>query len=594
MANWTKHIMLAGLVAAELAAFDGYRVGAQELHLEAQTSIASGLHLWYELQADPEDSNNLIVCGTKWDSLANAPYGFVESSADSGSTWHTVLEDRSSAWVTEQSCAFGPKHTGYFVSEAAGLINGVPHFEIGRTRLFVSSDGGENWAETVQTGWADASASAVSLETDRLYTFFNDGSTRDPARKLGNTIGLLVFSADGKRVTGPFFCPLMRELGYRGAYPDHAIALRSGAVASLYYGTRQTDAGRIAELGIVRADKSAEPSITSAVISRATMDKECWNFDRGAMAYDRGRNRLVVVYMDGCKNTRVMLTSSDDEGRTWGPAICVAERKEWNQKLLHPSVAIGADGSIGLMWSEPSGEWFFASIRDERLDLPFVELPGGRESREISNDSLWTTIEPRLPRQEVIFRGPSAPSIGVGVRSLSNSIWRSSGLTSIGERFLAIWPSRDSEGTRLNLAVLSRPNVSSKDENQSVLKDVTEQVEIGYQGRQEIDGTTGTLAVCLALTNHGVSTIRTPIELEVTDIRAPGRSVSILNATNGLTGTGAVWDISNSLTGDRIPPGTTSNAFCLSAHLGDSRTAGLRPDPQDLVKLRIRVLAQRQ
>jgi hypothetical protein len=594
MVNWTKHILLAGLAAAELTAFAGFCLGAQELHLEAKTSIASGLHLWYELEADPEDSNNLIVCGTKWDSLANAPYGFVESSSDSGSTWHTVLEDRSSAWVTEQSCAFGPKHTGYFVSEAAGLIDGVPHFETGRTRLFVSSDGGKNWAETGQTGWADASTSAVSLGTDRLYTFFNVGSTRDSARNLGNTIGLLVFSADGKRITGPFLCPGMRELGYRGAYPDHAIALRSGAVASLYYGTRHTDAGRIGELGIVRADKSAEPSLEATIISHATMEKECWNFDRGAMAYDRERNRLVVVYMDGCKDTRVMLTSSDDEGRTWRPAVRVDERKEWNRRLLHPSVAIGADGSIGLLWSEPSGEWFFTHIRDERLALPFVQLPGGRESREISNDSLWTTIDPRLPRQEVIFRGPAALSIGVGVRSLSTSIWRSIGLTSIGERFLAIWPSRDSEGMRFDLAVLSPTSSPSKDENQPALEDVTEQVEIAYQGRQEIDGTTGTLAVCLALTNHGDSAIRTPVKLEVTGIKAPGRSVSILNASNGQSGTGAVWDISNSLTGDRIPPGATSNAFCLSAHLGDPRNTGLRPDGEDLVKLRIRVLAQKQ
>jgi hypothetical protein len=592
MANSTKHALLAGFVTAAFATVGAFSAGAQELRLESKTSIAPGLHLWYELQADPEDSNNLIVCGTKWDSPANAPYGFVESSTDSGSTWRTVLEDRSSAWVTEQSCAFGSKHRAYFVSEASKVIDGEPHHDLGVTRLFVSNDGGKNWVETAQTGWADASTSAVSFATDRLYLFFNDPATHDPARNLGNSVGLLVFSPDGRRVTGPFFSPSMRDRGYRGTYPDNAIALNSGAVASLYYGTRQTAAGRIGELGIVRADKSPEPSLEAAVISHAAMDKACWNFDRGAMAYDRERNRLLVVYMDGCKDTRVMMTSSDDEGKTWKPTVRIDERKEWSRRLLHPSVAVGADGNIALMWSESSGKWFFTHIRDERLVLPLVELSDRTADREASNDSLWTAIHAPLRRQQAIFNGPRAPSIEVGVRSLSNTIWRGIGLTSVGTKFLAIWSSMAIEGMRLNLAVVGRTHVLPKDENEPTLEDVTERVEIAYQDRQEIDEKTGTLAVCLALRNHGNSPIRTPVELEVTDITAPGRSVSILNASNGLGGAGAIWDISKSLTGDRIPPGTSSNAFCLSARLGDPGRTGFRSDREDLVKLRIRVLAQ--
>jgi hypothetical protein len=597
MANSTKNDWFAALVTAALATVAAFSLGAQELHLETKTSIASGLHLWYELKADPEDLNNLIVCGTKWDSIANSPYGFVESSRDSGMTWRTVLEDRSSVWVTEQSCAFGIQHKAYFVSEAAGQIDGVPSYELGRTRLFLSLDGGESWVETTQTGWADASTSAVSLVTDRLYTFFNDPSARDSARKRGNSVGLLVFSADGKHVTGPFFCPEMREMGYRGTYPDNAVALKSGGVAALYYGTRQTNAGRIGDLGIVRADRSTEPTLERAVISHAAMDKECWNFDRGTMTYDRERNRLFVIYLDGCKDTRIMVTSSDDEGRTWKPAVSVGERQNRSQRLLHPSVAVDPDGSIGLMWSEPSGKWFFTHIREGRLVTPFVELSSDPERREVTNDSLWTTVDPPLRRQDVTFDGPSEPTIAVGVRSLAKSIWRGSGLTTVGARILAIWPSMNIQGMRLNLAVLGGSSVFSKDENSNrfkgpAIEDVTERVRIAYEGRQEIDEATGTLTVCLALTNEGNSAIRTPVQLVLTEITSPGRSVSIMNATNGLNGAGAIWDISNSLTGDRIPPGTTSNAFCLSAHIGNPVSADLRPDTEDLVKLRIRVLAQ--
>ena len=65
MANSTKNDWFAALVTAALATVAAFSLGAQELHLKTKTSIASGLHLWYELKADPEDLNNLIVCGTK-------------------------------------------------------------------------------------------------------------------------------------------------------------------------------------------------------------------------------------------------------------------------------------------------------------------------------------------------------------------------------------------------------------------------------------------------------------------------------------------------------------------------------------------------
>src|SRR4030088_3096004 len=87
--------------------------------LERMTTVADGLHLWYEIKADPEDSAKLIICGTKWDALANPPFGFVYFSADAGRTWQNVLEDRSSAWVTEHSCAVGAHHPAYFFSHSA-------------------------------------------------------------------------------------------------------------------------------------------------------------------------------------------------------------------------------------------------------------------------------------------------------------------------------------------------------------------------------------------------------------------------------------------------------------------------------------------
>ena len=45
-------------------------IDAQEMRMNAKTSIGVGWHPWYEIKADPEDPKNLIICGTKWDALA--------------------------------------------------------------------------------------------------------------------------------------------------------------------------------------------------------------------------------------------------------------------------------------------------------------------------------------------------------------------------------------------------------------------------------------------------------------------------------------------------------------------------------------------
>ena len=122
-----------------------------------------GRHLnWYEVKADPENGDNLIVCGAARNAQDNAYYGVVYSSRDGGRSWRRALADKSSTWVSEQSCAFGRHHVAYFVSEASKVTDGQLHHSLGTTRIFVSSDAGETWAETAQTGWADYSSSVVA------------------------------------------------------------------------------------------------------------------------------------------------------------------------------------------------------------------------------------------------------------------------------------------------------------------------------------------------------------------------------------------------------------------------------------------------
>jgi hypothetical protein len=571
---------------------------AQELRLETRTLVGNGWHNWYEVKSDPESPKNLIICGTKLDALRNTFLGVVYASSDGGTTWQAVLEDRNTAWVTEHSCAFGARHRAYFISEASKVIDGKTYHDLGTTRLYVSTDGGQHWTETIKTAWADYSTSVVSSTSARLYTFFNSGpTTSEPGKNWGSNVGLLIFSPDGKKVAGPFFNSAIQNLDYHGAYPSHAIALKSGAVVALYHGPAGPP-WREADLGIIRADQSLEPSLESTIISHLVLGADCRYTDKGSLAYDPERNRLFALYGDGCKGRSIMFTSSDDEGRTWAKSVALADPQNPNRTIYSPSLVAGSGGVLGLLWrdGEIAGKWFFSYIRDQKLIEPPTELSNDPEYDRVSNDSLWTWIT--HPGERHGEAKVSEPLITLNVHTALNNVMnvlRVSGVIAAGDKFLAVWPSGNSNGMQLYSGVLSSmgsasTGAASADAEHASYSDVTQQTVILYGGLQHFDRATGTLEVCLTLANRGDKSIKIPIKLEVRDIKSAIGAASILNATNGLTSAGAMWDISGSVTGDQIPPRATSNPFCLSFHL-EIPPKRVSLEAIDLLNLKMRVSA---
>ncbi len=73
----TRHGLLLGLLG--LAAAISF--GTEARRERGKYMVADGWHPWYEIKVDPENTRNLIICGTRWNSEANAPLGFVYASA---------------------------------------------------------------------------------------------------------------------------------------------------------------------------------------------------------------------------------------------------------------------------------------------------------------------------------------------------------------------------------------------------------------------------------------------------------------------------------------------------------------------------------
>lgn len=570
---------------------------------QPKVTIADGLHLWYEIKSDPEDSAKLIVCGTKWDALANTPFGFLYFSADRGQTWRNVLEDRSSTWVTEHSCAYGPHHRAYFISEAGKEIEGGASAELGTTRLFLSTDSGNHWLEVLKTGWADHSTSATSATSARLYTFFHAARTaRDNAKQKGNDLGVLVFTPDGSRVVGPYFGSGTRDQGYSGIYPSEATSLRSGAVVALFYASRQTSQGTVADLGVARADQSDEPVVTLSVIAHPQMDSSgrCVNFFNGSMAYDEAHNKLFVAYTDGCNGSdRLILTTSADEGKTWTVGTALRIPKDVG-RIESPSLVVVSKVLLGLLWKDKptSSSWFFSYIRDGSVLATPTCLTDSSTKPAIGNDSLWTEIiQSNRVGGSVDF--PSEGSITLNVRTLLNAVWRSKGVLMTGGRVAAIWSSGADDGMRLYYESISSETLAGPDQwTQASIseEDVSRNVQLLYGGDRDqvgqyFDEATGTLKICTTIRNLGHHPIEPPIEFRVDDLNSTWGAVSALNSSNHLPGAGAIFDVSGALTGSQIPPGSTSNPFCMSFRLRMEPTT-LPAIPVDLLSVKLRVFAR--
>ena len=567
----------------------------QGTSVAAKVLVGEGWHDWYEVKSDPQNPANVIICGSKLDSLSNAFYGFVYASSDGGMTWHSVLEDRNSSWVSEQSCAFGPDHRAYFISEASKVIDGETHHDLGTMRLYISADGGQQWAETLKTSWADHSTSAVSSPSGRLYTFFNSGpSISDQGKSVGTTVGLLVFSPDGKKAEGPFYSEAMKHFAYHGTYPWGATVLKSGNVVALYIGLAGPPWDQ-ADLGVIRADQSTKPVLESTSISHMVLGKDCPYTGKASLAYDSEQNRLYLLYGDGCKNRRVMLTSSDDEGKTWAKGVVLVEPDTSGHVIYSPSLVASSRNLLGLLWrdGESAGRWYFSYIRDQKLIEPPTELSHDPENTQVSNDSLWTWIT--APNEKHGKEVVPEPSITVTVHNALNSVMnvlRGIGLIAIKGKFLAVWPSGDDNGMYLYSSILDHGDSRAGSAQPPDFQDlnVTHQTVLLYGGRQHFDIAAGTFEFCAILANRGETPIQVPVKLEAEGIESPTGTVSVLNATNSMTGAGAVWDISQSVTGVQIPPGAQSNPFCLSFHIAIPPER-VSLDAPDILKLKLKVLA---
>ncbi len=579
---------------------------------------SGGWHPWYEAHVDPDNGTNMMICGSKWSAKDNASYGFVYYSGDGGKNWKQAMEDKSSTWVSEQSCAYGVNGAAYFVADASKVIDGALHHELGTTRIFASHDAGRTWKLSIETGWTDYSTSVVDTKPgpnqNRLYVYFNNLETfyssigqkeaedSEKRASAGTRVGLISYRDGDAKIAGPFTSAEMAKESYHGSYPAPALMLKDGSIITIYTTKRRTDKN-VRELMVeavrTSADRASLERPVKLVDSLDNPDADstvsCGGFYLGsAGTYDTVHDKLYFVYSD-VRNRKcsLLLTTSSDGGTTWSKAQQM-RIPSVDSELVYgtPTIAVNKDGVLAVMWQKKyrSGCWQFATSSDEGKSLSFpIDL--GTCSRDatkpsaLNSDYLWTSFFQADPKNP-------ASVAQINLRNTRNSDWRDEDAIAVTPDgvFHPVWiDGGKGDGEIRTAAVQVIPADTLISDAIKGMEDVTGKVAILYGGDQYYDEPSGMLTLDVTIKNESDRPLHAPFRLAVTGLYKDYGYAEISNARNGATSAGSVWDIASSVPGGTLAPGATCKPFPLKF------SYRVDPDQQrgsdDILGLSVRVYA---
>ncbi len=572
---------------------------------------AGGQHSWYDIEADPENANNLIVCGMRWDAKDNAEHGFVYSSQDGGTTWNTALEDKRTSWVSEESCAYGVHGVAYFVAGASKIDDaGGLHHDQGTTRIYVSHDAGKTWTLGTETGWTDFSASVVNphpgVDQNRLYIFFNNlwtfySSIHDQGKSTdfpkltdkvsefdtaGNTIGLVSYKDGDSSAARPLYNDTMYKLRLHGSYPSQNLLLNDGSMVTLFWSKRRIfgangkQSGREFLFAAQRSDAQRHTLSEPVIIQQSSdgLAQEPWVCDSylsAPAAYDAAGNVIYATYLDGQNgHCTLILAKSTDGGATWSshPWIEREDLKAGPSKLVQReyhslALARNQDGVMALLWRDTSSTdcWNFAVSTDNGTTYSH---PKQISSCSPTSDSKYRLNSASLDLYVAQAR-PSKLGDDAGFRIDNRNNFGTNHTSGIAVTpdgvFHPAWiVSGNDEGQLRSAAISVRKPVSGsvgQVAQQVGWEDITNHVQFRYGGSQHYDSATGLLIVSAVIRNSGREALYGPLRLEIN----PSSNVGVIYPVNVKTeGASQYWEIGQYLPDGSLEPGAISQPIPIS------------------------------
>lgn len=581
----------AGLLALALTApgLSAQANGAVRILVEPDALVSrdgAGAHVELQVAAHPRWAQVLLGTAIAHGRPDGSPGTRVYASADGGSSWTEATFPEQRRWGgADPQVAFTPAGTALFAT-----LNSRPD-ETGRSRAFLhvyrSEDGGRSWSTPADLGasWDHpmiavdgtvgpfAGRTYVSVLFGREYNLgvfrsTDDGRTfvgpvtvtRAGGGSLGYNVTPMVVLSDGTLLMTWQDFPL----GSRRAEPGGRTSTQWSAIS---------DDGGVTFGPARPGPEKAYPSYESEEI-RLYADP--------SVAVDlstRFRDRVYMAWTDHRSgHARIMVSHSTDRGATWSEPVPV-DTGAPSASQFQPAIAVNRDGILGVAWYDTrsvEGEFGFHEYFSASLDGGETFLPPARVSSEASRP-----FGPgNLTLTPTTFTTPG-DSGAVRLVFLSPAgRWGNGGdymgMTSSADgTFHPFWADARTGTYEIWTARIRVDTAASSNTVHATgleERDVTPWVE--FVPDPSRTDAAGDVELRLRLRNASNQPIHGPLRVTVEKFGSGmgdefrDLAPEILNATNGLTGPGAVFDFTDALGTSRVlEPGKTSGAVLLRFRL---------------------------
>jgi len=559
-------------------------------------------HIEPTVAAHPRDPSNLVAAAMTLPRPVRGVACRIYTSLDGGSTWKTVeLEEQVEKGLGDPQVAFTPRGTALFACLTQGVrASGRPRAAL---RVYRSEDGGLTWQGPAEAGTGSYDHPVIAVDhtvgahAGNVYFGVLYSSARGEA-----VLGVLRSEDDGRHFTGPVEITRSAEDGLviagLGVLSDGTLAVsytrtprRSGGggepresvfemVTSEDGGVTFSEPRKIATRITRPRDRTDE-----SLVARLNLAPPMWTVDGSET---ETRDRLYLVWSDWRTGAwRVLATASSDRGETWTePREVDPDAPESAHQFL-PVPVVSRDGVLGVAYFDSRGypdldgyhQRFTATVDGGASFLASRRISSepSRPAEARANDRV--VLLPIADRDGGVFHlavlnaegrwpmGGDYMGLTVDARGVFHPLWSDSRRGAFQLWTAAVRVERDSEGR-------GRDDSGGEDAEREP-RPVTARVEL-ISGPVEWDAERGEFRIPIRLQNVSDEPLHPPLTVEVVavgwmrdveDFPEEEREwvrqgiASILNADNGETGVGAVFDYTEAL-GDleALEPGAVTGA----------------------------------
>ncbi len=583
------------------------------------THLQDGLgEIW--LNADPTDSSRLLGCGIVYPTDQNKRYTAAFLSTDRGQHWTQTLETtRYLGSSADPACTLGSN----------GVANHVALTESeSGTAVYRSTDGGHTWQEEpglpAKGLWLDRE-SIIADATGGQYAgrIYVTGAVMVPEMSGRARSGMgLWTSLDG----GVSFAKSFVLVSPSGRYTlglGNTVILSDGVLVALTGEVLHPDSiGQApppgpghpnALLEVIRSTDGGETLEPAMKVADRFQDVDGTATWTPCLAVDAGsgvfKDRLYAVWTDlRTRHAEVLLAISTDKGKTWSPPrrlndIDPDAKDVVGPNVFEPNVAVTRTGVVGVTWYDRHGTpgdlgWyvrFRASLDGGETWLPSVLVSSAPNTYHRS-EPLITTASTSGGGAKESWEKDGGLQLRAGLQGRQFTAGDYSGLAAdAGGLFHAFWTDNRTGLPQIwtaAVAVRGTPLLHG-DSTLAALDDVSSRVTFIIASAR-FDRATGTVSLTTQLKNTSPDTLRGPFKVRGLDLTSEfADHVHVVNAPNGATDVGAVWDFSDAVADNVLRPGMVSAARVLTFRL-----SGLRPLYGDknfrngLVEMPVLVLAR--